>query len=120
MNNTSQTKRTPWAKFAALVAAAAVVTAIGCAQQPTQQASAGGVPQFQVDPFWPKPLQDNWIWGQVSSVAVDSRDHVWVLHRPTTLLADDKLAQQKPPTATCCTAAPPIMEFDADGKFVQG
>jgi hypothetical protein len=56
----------------------------------------------------------------VSSVSVDSRDHVWVLHRPATLLADDKLAQQKPPTATCCVSAPPVMEFDPDGKFVRG
>ncbi len=100
----------------------AIVTAIGCAQQPTQpgSASTAGVPQYQVDPFWPKPLQDNWIWGQVSSVAVDARDHVWVLHRPSTLLPDDKGAQQKVPTNRCCVSAPPIMEFDAGGKFVQG
>jgi hypothetical protein len=30
-----------------------------------------GVPQFQVDPFWPKPLPNNWILGQVSGVATD-------------------------------------------------
>ena len=26
-------------------------------------------PQFQVDPFWPKPLPNNWILGQVSGIA---------------------------------------------------
>ena len=36
----------------------------------------GGVPQFQVDPFWPKPLPNNWILGQVSGVAVDKRGRV--------------------------------------------
>ena len=96
------------------------MTVAGCAQYATQQGASGSAPQYQVDPFWPKPLKDNWIWGQVSSVSVDSRDHVWVLHRPATLLADDKLAQQKPPTATCCTAAPIVMEFDPAGNFVQG
>ncbi len=109
-----------WVKGVAWLAVGCVATALGCAQQPTQQTGSGGVPQYQVDPYWPKPLKDNWIWGQVSSVAVDSRDHVWVLHRPSTLLADDKLAQQKPPTATCCISAPPIMEFDVAGNFVQG
>ncbi|HTE14568.1 MAG TPA: hypothetical protein VK642_05785 [Burkholderiales bacterium] len=97
-----------------------IITVIGCAQQPTQQGSAGSVPHYQVDAFWPKPLKDNWIWGQVSSVAVDARDHVWVLHRPSTLLPDDKGVQQKPPANRCCVSAPPIMEFDADGNFVQG
>ena len=86
-------KKTIGLKSITWVAAVGIVTAIGCAQQPTQHSSAGGAPQYQVEPFWPKPLKDNWIWGQVSSVAVDSRDHVWVLHRPSTLLADDKLAQ---------------------------
>jgi len=105
---------------AALIAVATTITIIGCAQQPAQPGDGAAVPRYQVDPFWPKPLRDNWIWGQVSSVAVDSRDHVWVLHRPATLLADDKLAQQKPPTATCCAAAPIVMEFDPQGNFVQG
>ena len=35
-------------------------------------ATAQTVPQFKVDPFWPKPLPNNWIFGQVASVAVDS------------------------------------------------
>ena len=90
-------KKINWVKSVAGLAVAGIVAVIGCAQQPTQQSSAGGAPQYQVEPFWPKPLKDNWIWGQVSSVAVDGRDHVWVLHRPTTLLADDKLAQQNHP-----------------------
>ena len=38
--------------------------------------AADEVPQFMVDPFWPKPLPNNWILGQVSGVHVDSNDHV--------------------------------------------
>ena len=67
-----------------------------------------GVPKFQVDPAWPK-LPNNWVLGEVSSVAVDRRDHVWVLQRPLTVDADQKNR-----------AAPPVLEFDAAGNFVQG
>ncbi len=31
-----------------------------------------GVPAFEVDAAWPKPLPNNWILGQVAAVAVDS------------------------------------------------
>jgi hypothetical protein len=112
-------KRSRWIGAAAFFVMIGVIGVVGCAQQPTSNAS-GAVPRYQVDPFWPKPLKDNWIWGQVSSVVVDSQDHVWVLHRPMTLLADEKGAQQKPPANRCCISAPPIMEFDAEGNFVQG
>ena len=93
----------------------ALITA-GCATQP----QSGGIPQYKVDHFWPKPLRDNWIWGQVSSVAVDSQDHLWVLHRPGTLLDDDKGAQKKPAANRCCLSAPPVVEFDPQGNIVQG
>ena len=39
-------------------------------------------PRFRVDPSWPMPLPDNWVIGQIGGIAVDSRDHVWVLQRP--------------------------------------
>ncbi len=113
-------KRAGWAGLAAAAGIALVTGIAGCAQQPAASVAGDEAPRYQVEPFWPKPLKDDWIWGQVSSVAVDSRDHVWVLHRPLTLLADDKAAQQKPPGNRCCQAAPPVMEFDAEGNFVQG
>ena len=78
----------------------------GRAQAP--QKRPAGVPTFQADPAWPK-LPAKWKLGDVSSVAVDAQDHVWVLHRPRTLPAD-QLAM----------AAPPVLEFDAAGNFVQG
>ena len=33
-------------------------------------------PKYSVDPYWPKPLPNNWILGQVSGVAVDAKDNV--------------------------------------------
>src|SRR5438046_6316850 len=66
------------------------------------------VPQFQVDPFWPKPLPNNWILGQVSGIATDRYDRIWVVHRPSTLTARERAAEQSPPEAKCCIAAPPV------------
>ena len=64
------------------------------------------MPVFQVDPTWPT-LPNNWVVGIVSAVTVDKRDHVWILHRPRSVAAELK-----------GRAAPPVLEFDADGKFV--
>ena len=33
--------------------------------------SSSTAPQYKIDPFWPKPLPNNWIIGQVSGLAVD-------------------------------------------------
>jgi NHL repeat len=76
-------------------------------------------PDFHVDASWPKPLPNKWIAGQVSGIAVDTHDHVWILHRPATLAADEKSAGATPPVAECCIPAPPVIEFDAQGNFVQ-
>jgi len=67
-----------------------------------------GLPTFQLDPAWPPKLPNNWVMGQMSGVAIDRRDHVWLLHRPRFLAADQR-----------AHAAPPVVEFDAAGKFVQ-
>lgn len=77
------------------------------------------VPSFQVDPFWPKPLPDNWILGQVSGLAVDANDHVWIVHRPGSLTEREAGQVQNPPWADCCTPAPPVIEFDPDGNVVR-
>lgn len=66
------------------------------------------VPKFQVDPAWPPKLPNGWVMGEVTWVTVDRRDHVWILQRPRTVPADHVK-----------NAAPPVVEFDAAGKFVQ-
>ena len=40
------------------------------------------VPKFQYDPTFPQPLPENWAIGAIGGMAVDSHDHIWVLHRP--------------------------------------
>ena len=85
----------------------------------TAIAAAADVPKFEVDPFWPKPLPNNWAIGQVAGVAVDERDHVWIIHRPRSLSRGETLGAGNPPTAMCCVAAPPVIEFDPEGNVVQ-
>ena len=77
---------------AVLLAALALV---GCAEVPTRAPSGG----FQVDTSWPKPLPNNWILGQVAGIAVDARDHVWIIQRPRTLVDEEKGATSNPPRA---------------------
>ena len=49
------------------------------------ESGAPAVPQFAVDAFWPKPLPNKWILGQVSGIATDRYDRIWIVHRPSTL-----------------------------------
>jgi hypothetical protein len=85
--------------------AIAVVVAMGTTEVGAENARA--VPVFQVDPFWPKPLPNNWILGQVSGFATDRYDRIWLVHRPASLTARERAAEQNPPEAKCCVAPRP-------------
>jgi hypothetical protein len=104
------------ASIGSRIIAAALAVIGGVMAQP---AAAEDVPRFQVDPFWPKPLPDSWIVGQVAGVAVDKNDHVWIIHRPGTLLDDEKEALKNPPASRCCHPAPAVMEFDQEGNLLR-
>src|SRR5579872_7051532 len=82
--------------------------------------AAGGVqaPRFEVDPMWPKPLPNHWLMGNTIGVSVDSKDHIWIIHRQGSLEAMENYAVANPPgpkrqkgviEAECCSAAPPIL-----------
>jgi DNA-binding beta-propeller fold protein YncE len=72
----------------------------------TQPQSSLRAPTFHVDPTWPM-IPNNWVLGEVTSIAVDSRDHIWVLHRPRSI-----------PEAQRSQAARPVLEFDTTGKLL--
>ncbi|MGH6770281.1 MAG: hypothetical protein ACRECO_14805 [Xanthobacteraceae bacterium] len=98
----------------ALLAVVACLLTLGggaSAQQPP-------VPRFQPEPFWPKPLPENWILGQVSGIATDRNDHIWIVHRPRTLHDDEKGATFNPPRTKCCKPAPAVLKFDAEGNLL--
>jgi hypothetical protein len=84
-----------------------------------QRGGSRGVPKFEVNPFWPKPLPNNWMLGQIGGTFVDAHDHLWVTTRPRSLDDHDKYASADPPKADCCVAPPPILEFDPAGNVVQ-
>ncbi len=105
----------------------AVVASLACfacappAQETPNGAAAPAAPDgtaFRVDPFWPKPLPNDWLLGEVSGVAVDSRDHVWIVQRPRSLSADEAGASQEPPISVCCKRAPAVLELDSEGNVV--
>lgn len=83
-------------------------------------AFAQNAPQFQVDASWPLDLPSDWILGQVSGIAVDNNDHVWIVHRPRSLANTEMGMVLAPPLASCCRPAPAVLEFDEEGKVIQG
>ena len=82
--------------------------------------AAGGTqaPRFEVDPMWPKPLPNHWVMGNTIGVSVDSKDHIWIIHREGALEAKEQYLTMKPPQAECCAAAPPVLEFDEAGDLI--
>jgi len=85
----------------------------------TAQASQGlQAPRYVVDPLWPKPLPNHWILGSTIGVAVDADDHIWIIHRGApTLSGHEKLLANG--LGDCCTAAPPVLEFDQAGNLLR-
>jgi DNA-binding beta-propeller fold protein YncE len=93
-----------------------VVTAVACAALAlaaqavfASRASAqNGVPHYEVDAAWPKPLPDLWVLGGLGGVCVDAQDHVVILNRQDIL--DGELDSGR--------LAPSIIEFDPAGNVV--
>src|SRR5436309_5668646 len=71
-----------------------------------QEGSSRRYPTFEIDTTWPK-LPNDMVFGNVSKVVIDSHQNVWIIHRPRTVAAGKK-------------AAPPIVELDPSGKYLQG
>lgn len=112
--------RMKWVTTATTAAALLLVTGCESGEAARSEGASTALADgaFQVDPWWPQQLPDNWIIGQASGIAVDHRDHVWVLHRPTTIDPVQAGAGQDPPIAMCCVPAPPVLELDPEGNVV--
>lgn len=93
---------------AGLLSVVAAAGLLGLGASMSAQGAAKGVPQYEHDPSWPPNLPNNWVIGVPTWVAVDRRDHVWVLHRPRTAPPEQK-----------ADVAPAVIEFDPSGKFVK-
>jgi len=91
------------------------------AQAQTRAATngAGDAPQYEVDTSWPQPLPNDWILGQVSGIAIDGDDNVWIIQRPRTLTAHELGAVQNPPATDCCYPAPSVIAFNPAGEVIR-
>ena len=90
-------------RFISVLASVAVLSA-------AQSAPVRQVPTYEVDPMWPKPLPNSWLVGAIAGIAVDARNHVWIVHRPGTLQPNE--------TRSFWRAAPPVLEWDETGNLV--
>src|SRR5688572_12227686 len=82
------------------VTIAAVIAVLAIAQYSLQtvaraqeNGSANRAGIYQIDPLWPKPLPNNWVLGSTVGLAIDARDHVFIVHRGQSSL-DQKFASQ--------------------------
>ena len=105
-----------------LPASCVLALVMGVASMTFERAEAqsnGGVPNFDWDPLFFQDLPNRWTTGQVGGISVDSQDHTWIAHRPASITPTIRTAALTPPAARCCTPAPPILEFDQNGRFVK-
>jgi DNA-binding beta-propeller fold protein YncE len=100
----------------AMLSRAATFALVLCAG--VMSAHAAG-PTFKVDPFWPKPLPNNWIIGQVGGMFIDKDDNIWVFQRPRSVTPDEKGATLNPPRSKCCVPAPSVLVFNRAGDVVK-
>ena len=88
-----------------VAALAALATLLGSVAARAQE-----VPHYEIDSSWPQlPLGERWLTGGLGGMCIDGRDHVYVVNRQNVVDADLNGA----------SLAPPVIEFDADGRVVR-
>ncbi len=107
-----------------LAGAAISLATLGVTQDRLQAAGRNQnvtAPKFEVDPMWPKPLPNHWVLGSVIGVGIDSKDHIFIIHRGDSTLNQrtEVGADATPPSGECCRSAPPVIEFDPEGSVVR-
>src|SRR5437660_10928270 len=83
-------------------------------------------PTFKVDPFWPRPLPDNWVTGEPGGTCIDSQDHLIIVTRGFQtggLASPEGVGGADTKTGTLggafkSKASPPVIEFDREGNVV--
>src|SRR5919202_503868 len=74
--------RRKWPLVYAGTLLAALVLALGLLKPDRAVAqSTNRAPRYKVDPFWPKPLPERWVTGEVAGTCVDANDHVFTVNR---------------------------------------
>ena len=81
---------------------------------------AAEAPSFTLVPDWPKPLPHNWKLRPITGLTVDKQGHVWIAQFAGTPPPGSVMAKYYHPDDSNCCGAPPIIEFDQEGNYVQG
>jgi hypothetical protein len=112
--------------FSVAVAAALGLSTAVTKADPPGKSKVKGIPVFQVDSSWPKPLPvagqfgtppatstatgqpKPWVTGEVAGTCVDSQDHVFTVNRANLI---------SPETVTA-VGSPTVIEYDQNGNVV--
>ena len=101
---------------AGICAALAIALGIFC---PPPSKAQNNVPRYEVDPTWPKPLPNRWVTGEMGGVCADSQDHIFIAQRVNDVGGmDGHLEGLTNDELNAGQAAPPVIEFDAEGNVV--
>lgn len=81
---------------------------------------------FTVDPYWQKPLPDNWVTGEVAGTCIGAQNHVFIVTRgfQTGGLASPEgvggafTSGPNIGTVNPSRASPPVLEFEQNGNVV--
>ena len=97
----------------------AVLAALFAAERVAERSALAQkkAPSFQVDPVWPK-MPKQWILGQVSGLDVDAPRSR--LDHPAAVVAERRREDARTRKRSAARPAPPVMEFDAAGNYLQG
>jgi DNA-binding beta-propeller fold protein YncE len=117
------TRTSRWSAGAVLLIGSAVLGSAGIlprgsaavrAYAPESTVADTIAPRFEADPSWPKPLPEGTSWPELTraatSVAADSRDHVWAFYVLSQAARDAEAAGK---------TVPRLFEFDPAGNLVR-
>src|SRR5438034_11095125 len=93
-------------------AAVLLVAFFGAIPSAIPQAAKPVLPVFEVDPKLPT-MPEHMLVGGGGGATADSHGNVWVFHRPHTLEEDNA-------TLNGFVPAPPVLQFSAAGRYLQG
>ena len=96
------------ARVVCWLGACALGVATGTLGSSAARAADIAAPKYQVDPNWPKPFPNQWVFGGLGGICIDARDHVFLLHRQDA--SEEDLNSGR--------LAPLIIELDSAGAVV--
>jgi hypothetical protein len=70
--------------------------------------TAQAQPRFEIDPTWPQPLPEKWIFAELGGVCVDSHDHIAIVDRRN--ITEEEMETNVP--------GPTFVMFDREGNVV--